>query len=51
MPNLLLRMQAANADVRCYHDECLWLDIGRPDDFALAHKMYETDQAVFLAGS
>jgi NDP-sugar pyrophosphorylase family protein len=51
MPNLLLKMQAANADVRCYHDECLWLDIGRPDDFALAQKMYETDQAVFLAGS
>lgn len=51
MPNLLLNMQAANADVRCYHDDCLWLDIGRPDDFALAQAMFEKDQSVFLTRS
>jgi NDP-mannose synthase len=48
MPNLLLKMQAADANLRCYHDDCVWLDIGRPDDFALAQTMFEKDQSVFL---
>ena len=48
MPTLLLKMRAAEADVRCYHDECIWLDIGRPDDFALAQSMFEQNRAVFL---
>ena len=48
MPTLLLRMKAANLDVRCYHEDCLWLDIGRPDDFALAQKMFKDDRKLFL---
>jgi NDP-sugar pyrophosphorylase family protein len=48
MPTLLLKMSAAKADVRCYHDECIWLDIGRPDDFALAQSMFERNRALFL---
>jgi hypothetical protein len=26
----------------------VWLDIGRPDDFALAQKMFEEDREAFL---
>jgi NDP-sugar pyrophosphorylase family protein len=48
MPTLLAAMRAADADVRCYHDDCVWLDIGRPDDFALAQSMFEHDRALFL---
>jgi len=48
MPTLLLKMRAANADVRCYHDDCVWLDIGRPDDFALAQSMFEGNRKLFL---
>jgi NDP-sugar pyrophosphorylase family protein len=48
MPSLLLNMRAAKADVRCYHDDCMWLDIGRPDDFALAQSMFESNRALFL---
>jgi NDP-mannose synthase len=48
MPNLLLKMRAANADVRCYRDDCVWLDIGRPDDFAMAQTMFEQDRSIFL---
>jgi NDP-sugar pyrophosphorylase family protein len=48
MPTLLLQMREAKADVRCYHDECIWLDIGRPDDFALAQDMFEHNRALFL---
>jgi NDP-mannose synthase len=50
MPALLLKMRAAQADIRCYHDDCMWLDIGRPDDFALAQTMFERDRALFLEG-
>ena len=48
MPSLLLNMRAAEGDVRCYHDDCMWLDIGRPDDFALAQSMFEQNRALFL---
>jgi NDP-sugar pyrophosphorylase family protein len=48
MPSLLMKMQAAEGDVRCYHDDCLWLDIGRPDDFALAQNMFERNRELFL---
>jgi NDP-sugar pyrophosphorylase family protein len=48
MPNLLLRMKQANSDVRCYNEDCVWLDIGRPDDFALAQRMFKDDRDLFL---
>ncbi len=48
MPTLLLQMRAAGSDVRCYYDQCLWLDIGRPDDFALAQRLFEENRALFL---
>ena len=44
MPSLLLKMRDAKSDVRCYHDDCMWLDIGRPDDFALAQSMFEQNR-------
>jgi NDP-sugar pyrophosphorylase family protein len=50
MPSLLLKMKTAKADVRCYHDECMWLDIGRPDDFALAQSMFGQNRELFLGG-
>lgn len=48
MPNLLLRMREEHADVRCFYDQCIWLDIGRPDDFALAQSMFEQNRSLFL---
>jgi NDP-sugar pyrophosphorylase family protein len=50
MPSLLLKMCAANANIRCYHDDCMWLDIGRPDDFAEAQSLFERDRERFLKG-
>jgi NDP-sugar pyrophosphorylase family protein len=50
MPSLLLKMRDGKSDVRCYHDDCMWLDIGRPDDFALAQSMFEDNRAAFLGG-
>jgi NDP-sugar pyrophosphorylase family protein len=48
MPNLLLKIKASNGNVVCFQDNCIWLDIGRPDDFALAQKMFEEDRGAFL---
>lgn len=48
MPNLLLKIKGSNGNVVCFKDDCVWLDIGRPDDFALAQKMFEADRDVFL---
>ena len=48
MPSLLLAMRLGNHDVRCFHDDCMWLDIGRPEDFALAQSMFEQNRALFL---
>ncbi|MGJ4949684.1 sugar phosphate nucleotidyltransferase [Bradyrhizobium sp. HKCCYLS20291] len=48
MPTLLLKIHAANGTVVCFEDDCVWLDIGRPDDFALAQQMFERDRDAFL---
>jgi NDP-mannose synthase len=48
MPELLLKMKASGTDVRCHNDDCIWLDIGRPDDFALAQKLFQDDRNKFL---
>jgi NDP-mannose synthase len=48
MPELLLRMRAAGKDVRCFQDDCIWFDIGRPDDFARAQELFATDRQLFL---
>jgi NDP-sugar pyrophosphorylase family protein len=50
MPNLLQKIRNVGGDVRCFHDECIWLDIGRPDDFALAQQMFREDRELFLSG-
>ena len=50
MPSLLLKMRAGQGDVRCYYDQCMWLDIGRPDDFAMAQSMFEKNRSLFLGG-
>jgi len=48
MPQLVLAMMRDGYDVRCYRQDCLWLDIGRPEDFALAQKVVETEMHIFL---
>lgn len=48
MPTLLLALRAADHDVRCFHDDGFWLDIGRPDDFALAQELFENRRELFL---
>jgi len=48
VPSLMLALRKANRDVRCYHDNGMWLDIGRPDDFATAQTLFEQNRELFL---
>ena len=48
MPSLLLKIHGDRGSVVCFRDDCVWLDIGRPDDFALAQKMFEENREAFL---
>lgn len=41
MPDLLLRLAAEHCRVIAWRSECLWLDIGRPDDYAHAQSLME----------
>jgi NDP-mannose synthase len=40
-PNLVLRLMAESERVCAYHTDCMWLDIGRPDDYARAQQLFE----------
>jgi NDP-sugar pyrophosphorylase family protein len=48
MPDLMKAMMNAGRSVVCHRQDCIWLDIGRPDDFALAQQMMEQDPEQFL---
>jgi NDP-sugar pyrophosphorylase family protein len=39
-PDLVRRLLAAGESVRAYPADCLWLDIGRPDDYARAQEIF-----------
>lgn len=49
IPELMQRMIASAQLVSCHSQECMWLDIGRPDDFAEAQRLFEADPSLFLA--
>jgi NDP-sugar pyrophosphorylase family protein len=48
MPDLVRLLAANGKRVYCHKEDCFWLDIGRPEDFALAQEMFEKDSNVFL---
>jgi NDP-sugar pyrophosphorylase family protein len=41
-PDLVLRLLASGERVCAYLSDCLWLDIGRPDDYARAQQLVES---------
>lgn len=46
-PSLVLKLIAADEKVAAYVTDCQWLDIGRPDDYALAQEMFADKPANF----
>jgi NDP-sugar pyrophosphorylase family protein len=51
MPVLMQSMQRTGAKIFCHQQNCFWLDIGRPEDFAEAQAMFERDPKVFSSAS
>jgi NDP-sugar pyrophosphorylase family protein len=48
-PDLVLRLIAAGEKVCALPCDCLWLDIGRPDDYAKAQELFVERREVLLA--
>lgn len=46
-PDLVLRLLAAGERVCVFPTDCLWLDIGRPDDYARAQELFAEKREVF----
>lgn len=48
MPDLMRAMVADGLLVHCHAPDCTWLDIGRPEDYAVAQDLFDRDKSVFL---
>jgi NDP-sugar pyrophosphorylase family protein len=48
MPDLMLRLKQAGETVATFERPCLWLDIGRTDDYADALAVFEAHRREFL---
>ena len=46
-PNLVLRLLESGEPVCAYPSDCLWLDIGRPDDYATAQELFVEKKEAF----
>lgn len=49
LPDLVHLLMAKGEQVSVYRNDAFWLDIGRPDDYALAQELYEADAPKFGA--
>lgn len=47
LPDLVHLLMAEGEQVSVYRNDAFWLDIGRPDDYALAQELYEADATRF----
>ena len=48
MPDLMKKMLEAGQKVHCFAADGQWLDIGRPDDYALAQDLFASQRQAFL---
>jgi NDP-sugar pyrophosphorylase family protein len=46
-PDLVLKLLAADEKVCAFPTDCMWLDIGRPDDYAKAQELFAQKQEKF----
>jgi NDP-sugar pyrophosphorylase family protein len=47
-PDLVLALLAAGEHVQAYANDAMWLDIGRPDDYARAQELFTTNPSAYL---
>jgi NDP-sugar pyrophosphorylase family protein len=48
IPDLMTKLRDAGRTVQCFHEPCLWLDIGRVDDYQTANDLFEKHKSDFL---
>jgi NDP-sugar pyrophosphorylase family protein len=48
MPQLMQFLIESGKSVQCRKQDCIWLDIGRPDDYAAAQQVFEEKRELFL---
>lgn len=48
MPELITKVKESGAGVACFSKPCYWLDIGRPEDFETAQKVFLEREAEFI---
>lgn len=48
IPDLMIRLKEGGDDVYCYRKPCIWLDIGRQDDFMKASEIFNSEREKFL---
>src|ERR1700674_2834270 len=48
-PSLVLKLLAEGRPVWSFVTDCLWLDIGRPDDYATAQQMFAESRETFMS--
>jgi NDP-sugar pyrophosphorylase family protein len=48
IPDLLRNMKRDGLPVKCYQEDCYWLDIGRIEDYQIANEVFESRRNEFL---
>ena len=48
MPTLVTTVYEGGGAIKCFREDCYWLDIGRVDDYALAQEQFEQNEKMFL---
>ena len=48
IPDLMMEISEKGGCVKCYQEECEWLDIGRVDDYKAAVEVFENHPERFL---
>jgi NDP-mannose synthase len=48
IPDLMTKLRGAGQIVHCFQEPCLWLDIGRVDDYQRANELFEQHKTEFL---
>jgi NDP-sugar pyrophosphorylase family protein len=48
IPTLMMNLKNAGRQVLVYRSECQWLDIGRPDDYENALKIFEQNKTLYI---
>jgi len=48
IPDLVMKAKKHEKTIKCFSDECYWLDIGRADDYEIANNIFREKRNLFL---